>query len=190
VPGNGESEGYAVYIGRLSREKGIETLIEAMTQLPKESSLRLKILGQGPVREALEKKVRETCPDRVEFLGFLSGEELHETIRRAAFGVVPSEWYENFPFAVLEAFALGTPVVGARIGGIPEMVEPGVTGQLHESGDPESLRDALLCMTSPAADLKEMGTNARRRIEKDNSVDRHLERLIEIYRDVAKEVAN
>jgi len=190
VPGEADEEGYAVYIGRLSREKGIETLIEAVTQLPEESTLRLKILGEGPVREALEEKVREKCPDRVEFLGFLSGDELHETIRRAAFAVVPSEWYENLPFAVLEPFALGTPVVGARIGGIPEMVEPGVTGQLHESGDPESLRDALLWMTSPEADLKQMGTTARRRIEKDYTVDRHLERLLEIYRDVAKEVAN
>jgi glycosyltransferase involved in cell wall biosynthesis len=103
--------------------------------------------------------------------------------------VVPSEWYENLPFAVLEPFALGTPVVGARIGGIPEMVEPGVTGQLYKSADPESLTDALLWMTSPAADLEQMGMNARRRIEEDYSVDRHLERLLSIYRDVAEEVA-
>ncbi len=189
VPGEGPSEGYAVYIGRLSREKGIGTLIEAMTRLPRESSLRLKILGEGPLREQLEAKVRELCPDRIEFLGFRSGEELHETIRRAAFAVVPSEWYENLPFAVLEPFALGTPVLGARIGGIPEMVEPGQTGQLYESADPESLTDALLWMAGPGADLEQMGMNARRRIEKDYSVDQHLERLIAIYQNVAEGIA-
>ncbi|MEZ4653580.1 MAG: glycosyltransferase [Candidatus Eisenbacteria bacterium] len=132
-----------VYVGRLSREKGIGTLIEAMGQLPP-GSLRLEILGEGPMRESLERRVAATCPDRVRFLGFRSGEELHEIIRTAAFAVVPSEWYENLPFAVLEPFALGTPVVGADIGGIPEMVENGVTGRLHASGDAESLRDALL----------------------------------------------
>ena len=88
------------------------------------------------------------------------------------------------PFAVLEPFALGTPVVGARIGGIPEMVEDGITGRLHESGDSDSLRDALLWMSGPDADLQTMGTNARRRIEEEYNVDRHLERLLALYAEV------
>ena len=182
-PGGPERERACVYIGRLSREKGIATLIEAMSRMP-DNGLRLWILGEGPVREALEARVAERCPGRVDFLGFLSGDELQETIRRAAFAVVPSEWYENLPFAVLEPFALGTPVVGARIGGIPEMVEDGVTGYLHESGDPDSLRDALLWMSGPDADLVDMGKNARQRIEEDYNVDRHLDRLLAIYAEV------
>lgn len=175
---------YCVYVGRLSREKGIETLIDAMAGMPR-NGLELRILGEGPIRARLEEKVQKTCPDRVKFLGFQSGEELHETIRSAAFAVVPSEWYENLPFAVLEPFALGTPVVGARIGGIPEMVENGVTGRLHTSADPDSLREALLWMTSSDADLVAMGKNARQRIEEDYAVDAHLERLLSIYAEVS-----
>jgi glycosyltransferase involved in cell wall biosynthesis len=182
-PGGADRERACVYVGRLSREKGIATLIEAMSLMP-DNGLRLWILGEGPIREALEARVAERCPGRVDFLGFRSGDELHETIRRAAFAVVPSEWYENLPFAVLEPFALGTPVVGARIGGIPEMVEDGVTGRLYESGDPDALRDALLWMSGPDADLVHMGKNARQRIEEDYNVDRHLDRLLAIYAEV------
>lgn len=184
VPGRGERERACVYVGRLSREKGIATLIEAMGRMP-DNGLRLWILGEGPIRGQLEARAAATCPGRVEFLGFQSGEALHERIRRASFAVVPSEWYENLPFAVLEPFALGTPVVGARIGGIPEMVEDGITGRLHESGNPDSLRDALLWMSGPDADLSGMGTNARRRIEEDYDVDRHLDRLLAIYAEVS-----
>ena len=174
----------AVYVGRLSREKGIATLIEAMSRLP-EGRLELRILGEGPIRERLEEKVRSECPNRVHFLGFQSGERLHETIRTAGFAIVPSEWYENLPFAVLEPFALGTPVVGARIGGIPELVRDGETGRLHESGDADSLAQALLWMTSSQADLKTMGTNARKSIERDHAVGPHIDRLLRIYEEVA-----
>ena len=184
-PGTWPRPPVAVYMGRLSREKGIATLIEAMGLLPP-GRLKLQILGEGPIREALERRVAETCPDRVEFLGFRTGEELHEITRSAAFVVVPSEWYENLPFAVLEPFALGTPVVGASIGGIPEMVENGVTGRLHRSGDPESLRDVLLWMTGPEADLEGMGKQARIRVERDYSVDQHLEQLLAIYTEVQR----
>ncbi|MEZ4649176.1 MAG: glycosyltransferase family 4 protein [Candidatus Eisenbacteria bacterium] len=183
LPGGAEREKACVYVGRLSREKGIATLIEAMAKLP-DDRLKLWILGEGPVRGVLEARARELCPGRVQFLGFQSGDVLHETIRRAAFAVVPSEWFENLPFAVLEPFALGTPVVGARIGGIPEMVEDGFTGRLHESGDSDSLRDALLWMSGPDADLEAMGKNARRRIEEEYNVDRHLERLLALYAEV------
>ena len=182
-PGGADRERACVYVGRLSREKGIATLIEAIAKMP-DDRLKLWILGEGPVREELEARANQLCPGRVQFLGFRSGEELHETIRRAAFAVVPSEWFENLPFAVLEPFALGTPVVGARIGGIPEMVEDGITGRLHESGDSDSLRDALLWMSGPDADLQTMGTNARRRIEEEYNVDRHLERLLALYAEV------
>lgn len=174
----------AVYVGRLSREKGIETLIDAMALLPP-GRLELRILGEGPIRERLEEKVRLSCPERVHFLGFQSGERLHETIRTAGFAVVPSEWYENLPFAVLEPFALGTPVVGARIGGIPELVRNGETGRLHESGDVRSLVDALLWMTGPEADLQTMGKNARSAIERDHAVGPHIDRLLAIYAEVA-----
>lgn len=174
----------ALYVGRLSREKGIATLIEGMARLPK-GRLELEVLGDGPLRETLERRATEICPDRVRFLGFRSGEALHETIRHAAFAVVPSEWYENLPFAILETFALGRPVLGARIGGIPELVESGRTGRLFKSGDVDALAEALLWMTGPEADLGTMGREARRRIEMSYSVEPHLERLLTLYRELS-----
>jgi len=181
-PAEGAPERAAVYVGRLSREKGIPTLIRAMALLPA-GRLKLWVLGEGPLGDELRALVRETCPDRVELLGYRAGEALFDTIRRAAFAVVPSEWYENLPYAVLETFALGRPVVGARIGGIPELVEEGANGSLHVSGDARSLADALLRMTRPGADLVAMGAAARRKIEREFGEAAHLERLFEIYRD-------
>ncbi len=185
VPGRNAGPASCVYVGRLSREKGIATLIEAMARLP-QGRLRLDVLGEGPLEESLRARVGETCPDgRVRFLGYRSGEELHETIRVTSFAVVPSEWYENLPYAVLEPFALGRSVVGARIGGIPELVRDGQTGRLFESGDAESLAAALLWMTGPEADLGSMGENARRLICEDHAPGPHLARLLSVYREVA-----
>ncbi len=173
-----------IYVGRLSREKGVATLIEAVASLPADR-VRLDVLGEGPLLESLEERVRRSCPDgRIRFLGYRTGEDLHEAIRGSDFAVVPSEWYENLPFSILEPFALGRPVVGARIGGIPELVVDGVTGRLFESGDSRSLADALLWMTSPEADLGGMGENARRRIVEEHAEGPHLERLLSVYREV------
>lgn len=169
-----------VYVGRLSREKGIATLIEAMRRLPR-GRLSLDVLGDGPLRESLAAKAADLPDDRVRFLGYRSGDALHDTIRAADFAVVPSEWYENLPFAILEPFALGRPVVGARIGGIPELVRDGLTGRTFESGDATSLAEALLWMTSAEADLANMGRNARRLIEEEHAEGPHLARIEQIY---------
>jgi len=175
----------AVYVGRLSREKGIAVLVEAMSLLPP-GRLRLEVLGEGPLREALEERARATCPDgRVRFVGYRQGEELFDAIRAASFAVVPSEWYENLPYSVLEPFALARPVVGARIGGIPELVRDGETGRTHDPGDPRALAEALLWMTGPEADLVGMGSQARRRIEVEHAEGVHLDRLLAVYREAS-----
>lgn len=173
-----------VYVGRLSREKGIATLIEAMGRLP-QGRLKLRVLGEGPLRGELEARAETAAPGRVEFLGYRSGDALHQAIRDAAFAVVPSEWYENLPYAILEPFALGRPVVGAKIGGIPELVIDGETGRLHRSGDAASLADALLWMTGPEADLPRMGRTARTKIEREHGIEAHLDRLLAIYEEVS-----
>jgi glycosyltransferase involved in cell wall biosynthesis len=186
VPPRGAGDpAVGAYVGRLSREKGIAVLLEAAALLPP-GRLRLDVLGEGPLRAELEARARAVCPDgRVRFLGYRSGEELHETVRRASFALVPSEWFENLPYSVLEPFALGRPVVGARIGGIPELVQDGETGRLHEPGDVPSLAEALLWMSGPAADLKSMGWRARQVIERDHAEGPHLDRLLAVYREVA-----
>ena len=127
---------YVLYFGRLSEEKGIRTLLAVAKALP---DVPFVIAGSGP----LEGEV-EGIPN-VRFVGFQRGEALEDLIRGARFSVYPSEWYENCPFSVMESQMLGTPVIGADIGGIPELIAKGdrPTGMLFESGNATALADAV-----------------------------------------------
>jgi len=122
-------EKYLLYYGRLVREKGILTLLEACKTL----RVQLKIAGTGP----LEKVVSQVSSQysNIQYLGYTSGEELTRLIQDSYFVVVPSEWYENNPMTVIEAYAEGVPVIAARIGGIPEIVLDSKTGFLFQTGD-------------------------------------------------------
>lgn len=128
---------YVLYFGRYSREKGIETLLEVCKALPQ---VRFLFAGTGPMEEALAKIPNITN------VGFCTGEALEKLIREARFSVYPSEWYENCPFSVMESQLYGTPVLGARIGGIPELIREGETGELFPSGDREALKQAILSL--------------------------------------------
>ena len=121
---------YVLYFGRYSREKGIMTLINAAKQLPE---IPFVFAGSGPLESEL------SGIDNIENRGFLSGTELHRYIREARFAIYPSEWYENCPFAVMEAISYGTPVIGARIGGIHELIGENGTGLEFVSGDSDEL---------------------------------------------------
>lgn len=127
-----KTEKYYLFFGRLSYEKGIKTLILAFRETPQ---CRLKIAGTGPLEEELKEFVRENKMDNVEFLGYQSGEPLQKLVSNAYFILVPSEWYENNPMTIIEGYAAGVPVIGAKIGGIPEIIEDGKTGYLFESGN-------------------------------------------------------
>lgn len=126
-----ERKPYYLYVGRLSKEKGVETLLSAAKNLPYE----LKIAGGGPLFESLKSTY---ASDRIEFLGHLSPSEVKRYVAEAKFTVMPSECYDNNPLSVIESLCLGTPVVGAKIGGIPELVTPDC-GYLFRSGDCDSL---------------------------------------------------
>lgn len=173
-----ESEGYAFYMGRLSEEKGIATLIQAKATLP---DLELVIAGTGP----LEMELQELCTlngiKNVRFVGYQEGDSLKALIAKAAFVVIPSEWYENDPLVTLEAFATGKPVIGARIGGIPERIVEGETGLLFESGNIEAL-SACLEKLSDASLCHEMGEKARGYIE--DFCDGYYDRLMQVYAEV------
>ncbi len=171
---------YYIYLGRLSREKGIATLLEAV-HLHRGSRMRCRILGEGPLEATLKRRAAEWGLTNVEFSGYLQGEALQDAIRGAAFTVVPSEWYENLPFAVLESFALGTPVVGANIGGIPEMVLHGETGLVFESGNAQDLSTALAEMEADPKRMVAMGEAARALDEERYGPDPHMERLEDLY---------
>lgn len=129
-----------MYFGRLIAEKGVMTLIKAFEKLP---DLRLQIVGSGTDEEVFKKYVADRRLSNIEFLGFKQGKELERLTRDAYFVVLPSECYENNPLTIVESYSMATPVIGAEIGGIPEIVEDGITGYRFTPGNVESLVDAL-----------------------------------------------
>jgi glycosyltransferase involved in cell wall biosynthesis len=169
-----------VYFGRLSREKGLHTLVRAVAR----ANCSLAIVGTGPELNALRQLAAQLGAS-VEFTGFLTGPKLHEVIRNSRAVVLPSEWYENAPMSVLEAYALGKPVVGASIGGIPELIQDAVTGIQFPSGDVAALAGALgRILSSPDSDLADMGRAGRRWVETEFTSDIYRSRVLGVYREL------
>ncbi|OXG08339.1 glycosyltransferase involved in cell wall biosynthesis [Flavobacterium araucananum] len=168
---------YFLYAGRISREKGIKTLIKAASFL---FNINLKIVGTG--ENIIEYK--ELATPNVAFLGFQKGEQLRETIANASFVIVPSEWYENNPMAIIEAYSIGKPVIAANIGGIPEIVRNGTTGFLFESGNSEDLIKQLERANNLSElEYKIMSDNAFLYANQEFSSEVHYQNLITIYND-------
>lgn len=169
-----------IYFGRVSREKGLATLVRATAA----AGSRLILAGTGPDLDEL-RKLAAQLGAAVTFVGFLSGGALHDAVRAARAVVLPSEWYENAPMSVLEAYALGKPVIGARIGGIPELVREGETGWGFASGNAESLAEVLRAtMHQSDATIRETGTRARAWVEVEFTAEAYRKRILEVYRDI------
>lgn len=169
-----------LYFGRLSPEKGLVTLVRAaaMAKVP------VWIAGTGPQEPSL-RKLAETAGADVTFLGYLTGDTLHNAVRSARATVLPSEWYENAPISVMESYALGTPVIGAAIGGIPELVRERETGLTFQSGSVESLAAAMRRFKDmPNEQLAEMGRYGRAWVESDYTAERYRDSLLELYADM------
>ena len=169
---------YFVFVGRLVPFKGVATLLEAM-RFVKEAQLR--VVGEGESREELEAHTRAQHIDNVAFLGYESGKELQSIIANSMFTVVPSEWYENLPYVILESFALGTPVLAADIGGMPELIEPGTDGLLFEPGSMADLVEKIQYMLANKKSLAEMGKRGRAKVEREYAAETHYERVMQIY---------
>jgi len=133
---------YYLYYGRLSSQKGVLTLIEAWKELP--ANTILKIVGTGQQFESVNDYIKNNSLNNVELLGYKSGDELIRLIQNAYFVVVPSEWYENNPMTIIESYHLGVPVIGANIGGIPEIIDEGKTGFIVQSKNQSDLRNTIL----------------------------------------------
>lgn len=171
---NYTDQGYGLYFGRLSKEKGIETLLKAHQKTT--IKFPLKIVGTGP----MEADLRLNYPN-AEFLGYKTGQELNDLIANAAFVIVPSEWYENCSMVVLEAMAFGKPIIGSRIGGIPEQIEDGKTGFLFEMGNSDELAEKMSLLAADS-DLRQLfGKNSRIKLETEYSLDDHCQKLMKIY---------
>jgi len=175
-------ENSIVYFGRLSKEKGLFTLIEAMKGL----NTKLKIIGEGPIKEGLELRVRSLELKNIEFLGYKAGDELKDEIRKSMFVILPSEWYENNPRSIIEGFALGKPAIGARIGGIPELVKDNETGLTFEPWNADDLKRRILQLIENPSEISRMGKNARKMVNEELNPDIHYEKLMEIYENCSK----
>ncbi|MDW7760294.1 MAG: glycosyltransferase [Acidobacteriota bacterium] len=171
-----------VFAGRLSTEKGVGLLLEAVRNV----EVTVKILGDGPERTALERTARTLGLTNVAFLGHQPRERVWEEIRRSLAIVVPSIWPENSPYAVVEAFALGKPVIGAFVGGIPEFVRNGETGRLFKSGSAFDLQRSILSFLENPERIPVMGKNARKFSEEHFHPNRHYDGLITAYRSAAE----
>ena len=168
-----------LYFGRLSREKGVATLIRAVAK----AGCSRAIVGTGPQLEELT-ILADELKAKVRFLGYRTGNDLHEAVKNARAVVLPSEWYENAPMTVLEAYALGKPVLGASIGGIPELIREKETGLTFISGDVDSLAAALSAMMGNSAALEDMGRHGRDYVQENFTAVRYMERISGIYREL------
>ncbi len=165
-----EKKNYVLYFGRFSEEKGIGTLIKVCQQLP---DIQFVFAGTGP----LENKINNVS--NIKNVGFKNGKELEKLIREARFSIYPSEWYENCPFSVMESQMYGTPVIGADIGGIPELIQVGKTGELFESGNSKSLRLKIQKLWNNQEISKQYSENCKN--IKFDSIDIYYQKLIKIY---------
>ena len=169
---------FFLFFGRIERHKGVKTLIDSMKQI---KNLKLIITGEGSDHNFLKEYVYKNKIKNVKFLGFITRKKLIELIKLSLFTVIPSEWYEPFGMTILESFALGKPVIGAKIGGIQEIIENQKTGMLFESGNVDDLADKINFLSSNRQFVIEMGKNAREIVEKKYNENIHYENLMKTY---------
>jgi len=171
-----------IYFGRLTPEKGVETLIEAVKDLP----VKLKIIGDGPIKKDLRFKIYELGLKNVELLGWMTGNKLRNEIRRSLFTVLPSLWYENNPRSILESFALGKPVIASNIGGIPELVKDSYNGLLFRPGDNNDLREKIIWLISHSQSRLRMGKRGYELVKEKYNEEIHYQNLMKIYKSLLR----
>ncbi len=167
-----DKEDFYVYLGRLTKVKGIETLCKVASELP----YKLVVIGGGELEPELREKYKDSS---IEFLGQKNWDEIRPLLEKARFMVIPSEWSENNPLTVIEAQALGTPVLGARIGGIPELINENVSGLTFNSGDSVDLKIKIQEMWNMSFDYQSLSDES----QKIYSFDSYYTKLMDIYQN-------
>ncbi|MFN0028900.1 MAG: glycosyltransferase family 4 protein [Acidimicrobiales bacterium] len=183
TPRHGAGDGF-VSIGRLSAEKGVDTLIEAVALLP---HLTLTVAGEGPARLELEALAQRLAPGRVRFVGHVGAEQVAALNQSARAAVLAARWHENMPLSVLETMAAAVPMVLTSLGGLPELVTDGVEGLIVPPDDPPALARALDRLQQDPSAAIAMGGAAREKMVGRFGVQAHLERLFELYEEAAQE---
>ena len=177
-PGSGEGRGgYALFVGRLSPEKGVRTLLSAWKLL--RGKVPLKIVGDGPLA-AWVAEAAQQMPG-VDWLGRMPVAEVYDLMGEAAFLIFPSEWYETFGRVAIEAFAKGTPVIASNIGAIAELVDSGRVGLQFRPGDPEDLAAKVEWLLEHPVELAQMRREARTEFEAKYTAEKNYQQLMEIY---------
>jgi glycosyltransferase involved in cell wall biosynthesis len=175
-----DDDGYVVYCGRLVPEKGLVTLLRAARQW---HGARLLIAGDGPLRPVLEGQAAGAPGARVEFLGRLTPVAVAQLLRGARCLVLPAEWPENSPLAVLEALAQGVPVVATALGGLPELVTDGENGRLVAPGVAGALAEAVAGLLRDAAYAGHLGRAGRDRMRARHDPAQWLDEHLRLYRE-------
>lgn len=177
-PGTGSHDGdYFLFVGRLTEEKGIRTLLDAWDELP---DVPLKIAGDGPLMPEIQQRIAKRNMTHIALTGKLSREAVLSLMQRARALIFPSEWYEGMPITILEAFACGTPVIASRLGVQGELVRDGVNGMHFTAGDPAALVDAIRQFC--AADSHPLQSAARQAYEAQFTAEQNYEALLAVYR--------
>jgi len=166
----GQKKDYVLYFGRFSKEKGIDTLTKICKELP---DVQFIFAGTGPLEEIINE-----IPN-IKNVGFQKGAALEQLIREARFSIYPSEWYENCPFSVMESQMYSTPVLGANIGGIPELIQVGKTGELFESGNVSELKERVQKLWGDKGLTEQYSGNCKE-ISFDD-IEKYSEKLMKIY---------
>jgi len=185
-PQFGGEQDSIVYFGRLAQGKGLESLLDAVNRLPE---VKLSIIGDGPEKFRLMAKAVNLNMANVEFKGYIAGKDLWREIQKARFVVMPAENVENNPRSVIEAFALGKPVVATQAGGIAELVKHGQTGLVYRAGDSLDLAEKISTLIKDHRLIKAMGRNARALVEAQFSAENHYQQLIAIYAEAMQKNA-
>jgi glycosyltransferase involved in cell wall biosynthesis len=175
-----DDQGYALFIGRLSAEKGVDVLLRAALQVP---DLPVKIMGKGPAETALRAYAIQQRLNNVEFLGYIEGAQRFDILKHARCLVVPSRWHEPGALVVLEAYAHGIPIIASRVGGLQDQIRDNETGLLFEHGDHDTLATHLQRVAHDTAAARRWGQAARRLAEVEHSLPVHYRQLMAIYRE-------
>lgn len=171
LPQNLTKKDYVLYFGRYSEEKGVKTLVDVCKSLP---DINFVFAGTGPLESELN------GISNITNVGFKTGEDLKTLISQARFTIYPSQWYENCPFSVMESQLYSTPVLGADIGGIPELIQDGITGELFESANAKELKEKIEKMWSFEDITKKYTQNCKK--VQFSTIEQYVEKLLDIYR--------
>lgn len=185
-PGKRTGEGsYALFVGRLSREKGALTLLKAWQQLPR--TIPLRIVGDGPALQEVQSQAAMQGLTNITFIERQPRKKVIEAMKGARFVIFPSELYENFPLTILESFACGVPVIASKLGAMQEIVEEGRTGMFFTPGDSAALANSVTQAWERPDYMKALGDRARQLFEQKHTAAINYQNLINIYQQVIAE---